>query len=114
MPCKSFSETCRRSVPSVKPCCEIQVATWIGSVERLQVVRAWAFNKGEMKELFNSAQSPSTSRQFMGALIKYKVMRITSHKSGLQEARINGDAEQGTQDLGFLAAIDRLLEVSGS
>jgi hypothetical protein len=59
-------------------------------------------------------ESPLTSREFTGALREYKVMQITPHKSGLREVRITGDAGQGTQDLGFRATTDLLLEVSGS
>ena len=56
-------------------------------------------------------ESPLTSREFTGALREYKVMRITPHKSGLREVRITGDAGQGTQDLGFRATTDLLLEI---
>ena len=56
-------------------------------------------------------ESPLTTREFTGAVKEFKVMRITPHKSGLREVRITGDAGQGTQDLGFRATTDVLLEI---
>ncbi|MEZ6039969.1 MAG: CehA/McbA family metallohydrolase [Planctomycetaceae bacterium] len=55
--------------------------------------------------------SPFTSRFFTGDDSEYKVMQLTSHLSGLRESRIIGDAGQGTQDLGFRATSDVLLEI---
>ena len=39
-------------------------------------------------------------------------MKITPKFAGLKEIRISGDAGQGTQDLGFRATADLLLEVN--
>lgn len=55
--------------------------------------------------------SPFTSRYFTGASTEYKVVQITPHTAGLRELRITGDAGQGTQDLGFRATTDVLLDV---
>lgn len=55
--------------------------------------------------------NPLTRSKFTGAEIEYKVMQITAYKSGLREVRIAGDAGQGTQDLGFRATTDVLLEI---
>ena len=52
-----------------------------------------------------------TSRFFTGANIEYKLMQITSRAQGVREIRITGDAGQGTQDLGFRATTDLLMEV---
>ena len=45
-----------------------------------------------------------------GGLNEYKIVKATTHQSGLREVRIQGDAGQGTQDLGFRATADVLLE----
>lgn len=52
-----------------------------------------------------------TTAEFTGASREYKVVQITPHKSGLREVRIAGNAGQGTQDLGFRATTDLLLEI---
>ena len=54
---------------------------------------------------------PSTSRYLSGANSEFKMMQITPHVAGLREIRIVGDAGQGTQDLGFRATTDVLLDV---
>ena len=51
-------------------------------------------------------------KQLTGATREYKVMQISASQSGLREARIVGDAGQGTQDLGFRATTDVLVEVA--
>ncbi|MEC8691621.1 MAG: hypothetical protein VX016_08685 [Verrucomicrobiota bacterium] len=51
------------------------------------------------------------SRQLNGQKKEYKLMEITAKFSGLREVRITGDAGQGTQDLGFRATTDLILEV---
>ena len=55
--------------------------------------------------------SPFTSRFFTGDESEYKVVQLTSQLGGLREARIIGDAGQGTQDLGFRASADVLFEI---
>lgn len=55
--------------------------------------------------------SPFTSRYLSGAEVEYKVVEMTPHQSGLRELRIIGDAGQGTQDLGFRATTDVLVDV---
>ena len=55
--------------------------------------------------------SPFTSRFLTGAEREYKVLQVTPHIAGLREIRIAGDAGQGTQDLGFRATTDVLLDV---
>ncbi len=54
---------------------------------------------------------PFTSRFFTGETSEYKVVQITSTVAGPREVRLVGDAGQGTQDLGFRATADLLLEV---
>ncbi|MEM8734976.1 MAG: hypothetical protein AAGG44_12170, partial [Planctomycetota bacterium] len=56
--------------------------------------------------------SPFTSRFFTGAEMELKVLEITPLAAGLREVRIVGDAGQGTQDLGFRASADVLLNIS--
>lgn len=56
-------------------------------------------------------ESRFTSRFFSGAGSEYKVMQITPGVAGLRELRITGDAGQGTQDLGFRATADVMLEI---
>ena len=51
------------------------------------------------------------SKQLNGQKKEYKLMEITAKFSGLKEVRITGDAGQGTQDLGFRATTDLILEV---
>ena len=51
------------------------------------------------------------SKQLNGQKKEYKLMEITAKFSGLREVRITGDAGQGTQDLGFRATTDLILEV---
>lgn len=55
--------------------------------------------------------SPFTSRYLTGAASEYKVVQITPAVTGLREVRIVGDAGQGTQDLGFRATADVLLDI---
>ncbi len=55
-----------------------------------------------------------TSPYFSGATSEFKVMCVTPQFAGLREVRIVGDAGQGTQDLGFRATTDVLLEASTS
>lgn len=52
------------------------------------------------------------SNHFSGKKQEYKLMKITPKFAGLKEIRISGDAGQGTQDLGFRATADLLLEVN--
>ena len=52
------------------------------------------------------------SNHFSGKKQEYKLMKITPNFAGLKEIRISGDAGQGTQDLGFRATADLLLEVN--
>jgi hypothetical protein len=56
--------------------------------------------------------SPFTSRFFTGDESEYKVVQLTPQLSGLRESRFVGDAGQGTQDLGFRASSDLMLEIS--
>ncbi|WP_230627286.1 CehA/McbA family metallohydrolase [Roseiconus lacunae] len=55
--------------------------------------------------------SPFTSIYLTGNPNEYKVVELTAHKAGLREIRLVGDAGQGTQDLGFRATTDLLLDV---
>lgn len=55
--------------------------------------------------------SPNTSRFLSGAERGFKVIDITPHVSGVRELRIIGEAGQGTQDLGFRATTDLLLNI---
>ena len=55
--------------------------------------------------------TPFASRFFSGEESEYKIMQITPHVSGLREIRIVGDAGQGTQDLGFRATTDVLMDI---
>jgi hypothetical protein len=55
--------------------------------------------------------SPFTSRRLTGAKTEYKVVEVTPHAAGWKELRITGDAGQGTQDLGFRATADVLLDI---
>ena len=52
------------------------------------------------------------SNHFSGKKQEYKLIKITPKFAGLKEIRISGDAGQGTQDLGFRATADLLLEVN--
>ena len=54
----------------------------------------------------------ATSRFFRGDENEYKVVELTPTVSGLREIRIVGDAGQGTQDLGFRATTDLLLNIA--
>ena len=54
------------------------------------------------------------SRQLNGQKKEYKLMEITAKFSGLREVRITGDAGQGTQDLGFRATTDLILQVKSN
>ncbi|MCH1495583.1 MAG: CehA/McbA family metallohydrolase [Rubripirellula sp.] len=45
-----------------------------------------------------------------GGLHQYKIVKATTLQSGIREVRIVGDAGQGTQDLGFRATADLMLE----
>ncbi|MEC8475558.1 MAG: hypothetical protein VXZ38_12955 [Planctomycetota bacterium] len=53
--------------------------------------------------------SGGLSNELTGELVEYKVVEITTSGVGLREIRIIGDAGQGTQDLGFRATADLLL-----
>ena len=53
--------------------------------------------------------SGELSNDLSGELVEYKVVEITTSGIGLREIRIIGDAGQGTQDLGFRATADLLL-----
>ena len=55
--------------------------------------------------------SPNTSRFLSGAEREFKVIEITPQVSGVRELRIIGEAGQGTQDLGFRATTDLLLDI---
>lgn len=57
-------------------------------------------------------ETPFVSRFFSGRVSEYKIMQITPHVSGLREIRIVGDAGQGTQDLGFRATADVLMDIN--
>ena len=54
---------------------------------------------------------PFTSRYLSGETTEFKVVEITPHAAGIREVRIVGDAGQGTQDLGFRATTDVLIDV---
>ncbi|MEZ6089287.1 MAG: CehA/McbA family metallohydrolase [Pirellulaceae bacterium] len=56
-------------------------------------------------------ESPFTSQYFTGAEWEYKVVQLTPQTAGLREVRIVGEAGQGTQDLGFRATADLLLNI---
>ena len=56
--------------------------------------------------------STDTSEFLSGAETEFKVVEIQTHANGLREIRIAGDAGQGTQDLGFRATADVLLDIS--
>jgi hypothetical protein len=56
--------------------------------------------------------SPFTSRFLTGAEFEYKVVEIVVHQPGTREIRLVGDAGQGTQDLGFRATTDLILETA--
>ena len=53
--------------------------------------------------------SGELSNDLSGELVEYKVVEIITSGVGLREIRIIGDAGQGTQDLGFRATADLLL-----
>lgn len=59
-----------------------------------------------------TVDSPFTSRFLTGAEFEYKVVEIVVHQPGTREVRLVGDAGQGTQDLGFRATTDLILETS--
>ena len=46
-----------------------------------------------------------------GQKIEYLVVELLAKESGLKEVRLVGDAGQGTQDLGFRATADLLIDV---
>ena len=56
-------------------------------------------------------ETPHVSRFFSGESSEYKVIEITPRVTGLREIRIVGDAGQGTQDLGFRATADIMLDI---
>ena len=56
----------------------------------------------------------NSSRFLSGAETEFKVVEIQPHTTGLREVRIVGDAGQGTQDLGFRATADLLLDVQST
>ncbi len=51
------------------------------------------------------------ARDFTSAAVEYKVVELTLREPGLHEVRFVADAGQGTQDLGFRASTDLLIEV---
>lgn len=53
---------------------------------------------------------PVTSKNLTGAFKEYKVVELMIDRTGLYELRFVGDAGQGTQDLGFRATADILIE----
>lgn len=53
--------------------------------------------------------SGELSNDLSGELVEYKIVEIITSGVGLREIRIIGDAGQGTQDLGFRATADLLL-----
>lgn len=55
-------------------------------------------------------KSPQTSPQLSGALKEYKLFELIMGERGLFEVRFVGSAGQGTQDLGFRANSDILIE----
>ena len=55
--------------------------------------------------------SPFTSRFLTGARSEWKVVEIQPRVAGLVEVRVTGDVGQGTQDLGFRATADILLNI---
>jgi hypothetical protein len=59
-------------------------------------------------------ETPFMSRFFTGKKMEYKLMTITSKISGVRELRIVGDAGQGTQDLGFRATADILMNIENT
>lgn len=55
-----------------------------------------------------------TSNLLSGDESEYKVVELTLHDAGLHEVRLAAEAGQGTQDLGFRATTDLLLEGQAS
>lgn len=55
--------------------------------------------------------SPFTSRFLTGAQSEWKVVEIQPRVAGLVEVRVTGDVGQGTQDLGFRATADVILNI---
>ena len=51
------------------------------------------------------------SSKMSGQKIEYLVVELLAKESGLKEVRLVGDAGQGTQDLGFRATADLLIDV---
>ncbi len=51
------------------------------------------------------------SSKMSGQKIEYLVIELLAKESGLKEVRLVGDAGQGTQDLGFRATADLLIDV---
>ncbi len=52
------------------------------------------------------------ARDFTSAAVEYKVVELTLREPGLHEVRFVADAGQGTQDLGFRASTDLLIDVA--
>jgi hypothetical protein len=55
--------------------------------------------------------SPVVSSQFSGETEEYKIVELALSEPGLHEVRFIADAGQGTQDLGFRASTDLLIDV---
>lgn len=53
---------------------------------------------------------PFVSKNLTGAFKEYKVVQLNAKRLGMYELRFVGDAGQGTQDLGFRATADVLIE----
>ena len=52
------------------------------------------------------------ARDFTSAAVEYKVVELILTEPGLHEVRFVADAGQGTQDLGFRASTDLLIDVA--
>lgn len=52
----------------------------------------------------------AVSREFTGDGVEHKVVELTMQQAGLREVRFIADAGQGTQDLGFRASTDLLID----
>jgi hypothetical protein len=54
------------------------------------------------------------ARDFTSAAVEYKIVELTPGEPGLHELRFVADAGQGTQDLGFRASTDLLIDVENT